>query len=69
MGWDLKGRHVVGRYIGQFPVTGTVESSRVKYGGSVSHTVLLDDIIEVYGDIRERVLLDQKDIDQVSPNT
>ncbi len=64
--WDLTGMRVRGQYIGEFEVTGTVESTRVKYGGGIQHTVVLDTPICVYGAERERVLLDHEDILQVA---
>jgi hypothetical protein len=38
--WDLSGQRVEVRVDGM-PLAGTVESSRVKYGGQVQHTVRL----------------------------
>ena len=39
--WYLDGYKVIANYFDNV-VTGTVESSRVKYGGRVHHTVILD---------------------------
>ena len=36
--------------------------SRVKYGGKVSNTIVLDTPIVVFGDIRERVLMDTEEL-------
>ena len=58
MNWDLEGMKVFGLYMNQFPVTGTVELSRVAYGGEVKHHVALDAPIEVYGAVRDRVILE-----------
>jgi hypothetical protein len=44
-------------YLGQFPVTGIVRESRVRYGGRVSHTVELENPVEVFGAVRESVIL------------
>ena len=66
--WDLTGMKIRGNYMSSFPVTGKVESSRVKYGGGVQHTVVLDKPITVYGSTRERILLDNEYVDQVSDN-
>lgn len=63
--WDLEGMTVSGKYMGEFPVTGKVRLSRVKYGGWVTHHVDLDTPIEVYGSIRDSVILNQHDIEQV----
>ena len=60
--WNLEGMRVEGIYLGEFEVSGLVVMSRVKYGGGVVHTVVLYDPIEVYGALRERVLIDHEDI-------
>ena len=65
MSWNLEGLKVTGMYMGEFPVTGLVELSRVKYGGGIQHTVVLDKPITVYSRIRDRVLLDQQDVVRV----
>lgn len=38
--WVKDGKTIVANYLGE-TVTGTVESSRVKYGGKVQYTVIL----------------------------
>jgi len=58
MKWNLTGERINGLYMGLFPYTGTVESSRVKYGGKVQHTVIVDKPFNVYGEVRERVLVE-----------
>lgn len=58
MKWDLTGERINGLYMGLFPFTGTVESSRVKYGGAVQHTVKVDEPFKVYGEVRDRILVD-----------
>lgn len=68
MSWNLEGLHVEGKYMGDIPVTGRVESSRVKYGGGVQHTVVLYSPIRVYNATRDRVLLDNKDVTRVRSN-
>jgi hypothetical protein len=55
--WNLEGLRVVGLYLNKFPVTGMVEWSRVTYGGEVKHHIALDAPIEVYGVVRDRVIL------------
>jgi hypothetical protein len=40
--WFYSGLYVTGRYLGDIPVRGRVESSRVNYEGIVRHTVVLD---------------------------
>jgi hypothetical protein len=56
--WDYTGLRVTGKYMGEFAISGRVESSRVAYGGEVKHTVVLDAPITVYGALRERVILE-----------
>lgn len=63
--WDYTGMTVSGDYMGEFSVRGRVESSRVAYGGEVRHTVVLDTPINVYGALRDRVILDHKEVFQV----
>jgi hypothetical protein len=58
MHWDLTGRRINGVYLGLWPYTGTVLESRVKYGGSVQHTVLVDEPFVVYSLLRERILVE-----------
>ena len=64
--WNLEGLFVKGNYMGDFPITGKVELSRVKYGGTVQHTVVLSQPINVYGTERDRVLLDHPEVVQVA---
>lgn len=66
--WNLEGMTVAGKYMGDFPVVGKVEMSRVKYGGEVSHHIVLETPIEVYGAMRDRVILEHKYIEKVSDN-
>lgn len=61
----LEGMRVEGIYLGEFEVSGLVVMSRVKYGGGVVHTVVLDDPIEVYGRTADRVLVDHENIMRV----
>jgi len=63
--WNLENLRVKGMYMGTFPVSGRVVLSRVKYGGDVQHTVVLDAPIEVYSTMRDRVLLDHENIVRV----
>jgi hypothetical protein len=62
MNWDLQWKRVWGKYLGEFPISGVVESSRVKYGGSVQHTVILDNPIVVFGATRNRVTVNDSQI-------
>ena len=68
MNWNLEGMRVFGMYLNKFPVTGKVELSRVAYGGEVKHHVALDKPIEVYGAMRDRVILEHGRIQKVSEN-
>lgn len=56
--WNLEGKRINGLYMGLYPYTGTVLESRVKYGGTVQHTVLVDEPFKVYGEVRERILVE-----------
>jgi len=59
--WNLEGQIVRGEYFGS-PVEGVVTESRVKYGGSVQHTVDLFFPITMFGDERTTVLLDASEV-------
>lgn len=59
--WNLEGQIVRGEYFGS-PVEGVVTESRVKYGGSVQHTVDLFFPITIFGDERTTVLLDASEV-------
>lgn len=65
--WNLEGMTVSGLYMGkyEFPVKGKVELSRVAYGGEVKHHVALEEPIEVYGALRDRVILNHGHVQQV----
>jgi hypothetical protein len=65
MNWILEGMRVTGKYLGDYPVSGRVELSRVAYGGEVKHTVVLDNPIGVFGVIRDRVILNHFEIETV----
>jgi hypothetical protein len=56
--WNLEGLRVSAVYMEEFPIIGQVVLSRVALGGRVKHTVVLDEPIEVYGNLRYRVLID-----------
>jgi predicted RNA-binding protein len=61
-GWDREGQRVSGVYLTGDLVVGTVQSSRVKYGGVVQHTVLLDQPKEIMGSVRETLALNEDDL-------
>lgn len=46
MSWILDGQKIKANYLGT-PVTGTVMSSRVKYGGKVQYSVKLDTPVQL----------------------
>ena len=54
----LDGQRVIGMYLGDIAVSGVVRLSRDTYGGSMSHHVTLDNPINVFGEIRESVILE-----------
>ena len=58
--WNLEGQIVRGYYFG-VPVEGVVTLSRVKFGGTVQHTVDLFFPITIFGVERTSVLLDAND--------
>jgi hypothetical protein len=64
----LEGKRVVGLYLGLFPFSGEVVESRVKYGGDMQHTVVIDEPFKVYGEMRERVLVTDKDLTRILDN-
>lgn len=66
MSWNLEGMRVWGTYLETFPVVGRVELSRVKYGGGISHHILLEEPIEIFGATRDRVILDHAKIERVA---
>ena len=48
MQWNLEGKHISAWYpFGGYDVEGYVESSRVKYGGGVQHTLVLDKLLHM----------------------
>lgn len=63
MGWIKDGEKITARYMG-YTVTGTVESSRVKYGGAVQYTVNLDSPVQLRwrSEPTNRVLINEAEI-------
>jgi hypothetical protein len=61
--WNLEGLTVRGTYFG-LPVEGVVTESRVKYGGTVQHTVDLFQPISLFSTSEHRttVLLDANEV-------
>ncbi len=62
--WNKEGQRVAGVYLGAYTVSGLVTESRVRYGGSVQHTVKLDEPVEVFGRSADVLLLDDTDLFQ-----
>lgn len=60
--WNREGERVAGVYIKAYTVSGIVTESRVKYGGTIQHTVKLDESITVFGRVAETLLLDEEDL-------
>ena len=60
--WNLEGQTVKALYLSTIPVEGVVTESRVKYGGTVQHTVDLFFPITIFGDERTTVLLDDTEV-------
>jgi hypothetical protein len=69
MNWDLTGMTVWARYLDEYDIYGRVESSRVKYGGEVQHTVVLAEPIVIYGQLRDRVLIENKSVTRVKDSS
>jgi hypothetical protein len=65
MEWDLTGMRIKGNYLGSYPVEGTVRLSRVKYGGTVNHHIVLDQPVYIFGEQRDTVILEHSCITQV----
>ena len=62
MSWNKEGKQVAGVYLGAYTVSGMVTESRVRYGGTVQHTVKLDQPMTVFGRSAEVLLLDNEDL-------
>lgn len=60
--WNREGQQVAGVYLGAYTVSGVVTESRVRYGGTVQHTVKLDKPVTVFGRSAEVLLLDDGDL-------
>ena len=65
MPWNLEGQRINGLYMGLFPYSGLVLDSRVKFGGDVQHTVLIDEPIKVYGEVRDMILVSKGEINRI----
>ena len=68
MNWDYMGMTIEGRYLGDIPVRGYVTMSRVKYGGGVTHHIVLDKGFEdgnISRKAGEALILEHKFVDRV----
>jgi hypothetical protein len=63
--WIKDGVRVRARYLGSQPVQGLIVESRVRYGGKVCYTVILDQPTQFpwRSDPATRVIVDQSEID------
>jgi len=68
MNWNLEGLRINGLYMGLFPYSGLVINSRVKFGGEVQHTVLIDEPIRVYGEDRDMILVGKSEVNRILEN-
>lgn len=50
--FDRKGQWVIAKYLDEAWVTGTVQETRVKYGGKVQHSILSDSPTYVNDELR-----------------
>lgn len=62
MSWNKEGQRVAGVYLNAYTVSGVVTESRVRYGGTVQHTVKLDQPVTVFGRSADVLLLDNDDL-------
>lgn len=62
MGWNKDGSTIKGLYLSEYPVTGKVIESRVRYGGSVSYFVELTEAFYMRGQLRDHVILDENQV-------
>ena len=68
MNWNLEGLKVEGLYMGEYCISGLVDCSRVKYGGEVAHTIVLDNPLSLFGTVRDRVILEHRYVQRVFSN-
>jgi hypothetical protein len=57
--WDFSGRMISGKYHG-IPYRGIIETTRVCYGTDLVFRVQLMDMIEVFGEWRSVILVQQE---------
>ena len=68
MSWNLEGLRVEATYLEEIPVSGIVTLSRVAYGGRVNHHITLTCPINIYGAVRESVIIEHAQIERVLSN-
>lgn len=66
--WNYEGLKISGLYLSEFPVVGTVNLSRVAFGGDVRHYIDLDEPLSLpfCKELRNSVILNHNQIEQVS---
>jgi hypothetical protein len=66
MSWILDGQKIKANYLGT-PVSGTVISSRVKYGGSVQYSLVLDEPVQLpwRSEPTDMLLVDKNEVIEV----
>ena len=62
MGWNKDGHTVKGLYLNEYPVTGVVKESRVKYGGEVSYWIELEESFYLFHTLRDNVILSENEL-------
>lgn len=63
VGWNKDGSTVKALYIGEYPCTGIVKESRVKYGGSVGYWLdLVEPLFLPNGEKRVTVMVDETQV-------
>ena len=62
MGWNKDGHTVKGLYLNEYPVTGVVKESRVKYGGEISYWIELEESFYLFHTLRDNVILSENEL-------
>lgn len=62
MGWNKDGSTIKALYLSEYLVTGKVTESRVRYGGEVSYHIELVEPLYIFGSVRERVIVNEKQV-------
>ena len=62
MGWNKDGSTIKALYLSEYPVTGVVTESRVKYGGEVSYWLQLDEPLYLFNTFRDTVSLSEDEL-------